>query len=171
MIWSDCCSPVAWAKCKDKPLWHCELTWQLQTFLTFKQVRMCTWSKKTRFALYCVYWIEMSEQFILTIRENQSPSTAIFPAPKLSNSGAWRIGLNTNWWRQKYPKFHLVVKKHLLSSSMKQLVRPGWPTQSKRKMSQQSPELCLLAPQSGALRISAYRDFQSHPNPIPSYHL
>ena len=24
---------------------------------------------------------------------------------------------------------------------------------------------CLLAPQSGALRISAYRDF--HPNPIP----
>ena len=26
----------------------------------------------------------------------------------------------------------------------------------------------LLAPQSGALRISAYRDFQSHPIPIPT---
>ena len=30
-------------------------------------------------------------------------------------------------------------------------------------------QLWLLAPQSGALRISAYRDYQSHP--IPSYHL
>ena len=29
----------------------------------------------------------------------------------------------------------------------------------------------LLAPQSGALRISAYRDFQSQPNPNPSIHL
>ena len=32
---------------------------------------------------------------------------------------------------------------------------------------------CLLAPQSGALRISAYRDFQSqsNPNPIQPIHL
>ena len=45
-------------------------------------------SKKDRFILYRVYSIEMSEQLILTIRENQSPSDAIHPTPEMSSTAS-----------------------------------------------------------------------------------
>ena len=55
------------------------------------------------------------------------------------------------WWFTHRP----ILTQHVYSPGMS-VVRVTFP---------------LLAPQSGALRISAYRDFQSQSHPIPSYHL
>ena len=64
------------------------------------------------------------------------------------------------------PRPYLPPRSHSTNSSAKIQMQIQIQTQCKYKYKQMQKQ--LLAPQSGALKISAYRDFQSHP--IPSIH-